>query len=408
MELMLSIYNFFYFTDFIIISMRWIMEKLIRNKNSLWFLSGQTISSFGDAIQLTVLNIYIYSITNSIIYVSLFYILESIAFISSSHIAGVFADKFNRKKAAASFYLAAFVLTMILPFLRSRVLLYVAILLLSFVKVFYDTLRGAIIGDIVEESLYGEMQASYSGLSSFAKVLGPVLGAYIVTKFGNNPAFVVNSLTFLYAAMSVMMLKGDFKVTETDERAVKFYEKWREGIQLIWSRKIILTALIAGFILSFSSGIINSIFIALNNDYWQFSKPEFGYLMAAVGIGGILGGIFYAYINKKLDNIGIILYSLIFKGILSVLMAIKTHFIIMIFVVMLGGIFTTMIFASIRTQILKSSTKEERGRIVGFANTFIDLSMLIGFGISGMLVYKFNFLTTLIMISAINIIGAFL
>lgn len=71
------------------------MEKL--GKNYWLLLGGYTISTFGTYLSLVVINLFIYQVTGSALFVGIFMLLRLVPAFFMGNIAGVLADKYDRK-----------------------------------------------------------------------------------------------------------------------------------------------------------------------------------------------------------------------------------------------------------------------------------------------------------------------
>lgn len=171
------------------------------NYRNLWF--GEIVSLFGDWFNLIASAALVSQLTGSGFAVGSLFVVRMLAPFLISPVAGVLADRYNRRKLLIATDLARALV--VLGFLLVRRpehvgLLYVLTALqLAIGGVFFPT-RNAILPDLVSPAELGAANALSSATWSVMLAVGAALGGLAAGQWGIYPAFVIDSLTFLVSA----------------------------------------------------------------------------------------------------------------------------------------------------------------------------------------------------------------
>ncbi len=124
------------------------MLKLLRQRNFslLWF--GQFISVIGDWVLFIALPFYTYSLTGSVLATGAMFIVSTLPRLVLGSVAGVFVDRWDRKRTMIVADVLRVLLVAMLLFVRSRDwlwLIYASSFLESVVSQFFNPAKSAII-----------------------------------------------------------------------------------------------------------------------------------------------------------------------------------------------------------------------------------------------------------------------
>ena len=175
-------------------------ELIRKNANFrfLWF--GQIVSLFGDWFNLIASAALVATLTESGFAVGGLFIVRMLAPFLTSPIAGVVADRYNRKYIL--FWADVLRGCTVFGFLLVRDaswiwLVYVLTALQLGISGFFFTARTAILPDLVESRAVGTANAITSATWSAMLALGAAAGGLVAGIFGVYPAFVIDGITFL-------------------------------------------------------------------------------------------------------------------------------------------------------------------------------------------------------------------
>lgn len=174
------------------------------NFRNLWY--GQIISLFGDWFNLIASASLISTLTNSGFAVGGLFVVRMLAPFLVSPIAGVAADRYNRKRLLILADLSRAVV--VLGFLlvrdaRHAWLLYAITAVQLAISGFFFPTRNAILPDVVTRRELGAANALSSGTWSVMLALGAASGGVVAGELGIYPAFIIDSVTFLFSAFFI-------------------------------------------------------------------------------------------------------------------------------------------------------------------------------------------------------------
>jgi len=383
--------------------------KLIRSlgKNAFLFIFGQTISRIGDMAQLTGLTIYVYNVSSNIFSVSILYAVEALSMIIFGQIGGLFADKMERKRSLVILQILQSLLIALIPFSGTGVFLYFLFFIFTACTSISRIFQSAMSGDIVDSEHYQIFQGIYSSLQSLSLVIGPVIGAWIFSAFGKNALFIFNALSFIICAITTVLISIPWKNVEAKNNK-DLLSEWKEGYKIVLSNSDISAIVFSMPIIMFAVGILNSIFVGINKDLWQFSDKQFGWMMAAGGIGGILGGIIYGVINSKFSLKSSFYFGILVKAFCLLVSTFIFNFYLVFLLFIINRIGFSFMTSTAQVLLLKMTSQQERGRVISIANSLASILMLFGSSVSGFLVKYTGYKISMTIVIAFHLLCAFI
>ena len=174
------------------------------NFRNLWL--GQIISLLGDWFNLIASAALVGMLTQSGLAIGSLFVVRMLAPFLISPIAGVVADRYNRKHIliAADLVRAATVFGFLLVREPGDVwLLYALTAVQLALSGFFFPARNAILPDITTQDELGAANALSSATWSVMLALGAALGGLVSGTWGIYPAFVIDGFTFLLSAVFI-------------------------------------------------------------------------------------------------------------------------------------------------------------------------------------------------------------
>jgi MFS family permease len=142
---------------------------------------------------------------------------------------------------------------------------------------------------------------SLSQLSfQLTKILGPVLGGFLVALVGPRAAFVVNAVTFLVSAALIVQLPNIARTTPTSEgtAARGFWREFREGLSYLIRRRslfLVVASNSAAWVIIFSFDSLGV--LALRE---LSIEALFGLTIGSIGLGTAVGAIVIGQWGKRI------------------------------------------------------------------------------------------------------------
>jgi MFS family permease len=273
-----------------------------RNFRSLW--TGQVISLLGDWFDLIASAALISHLTRSGLAVGSLFVVRMLAPFLVSPLAGVLADRYNRKKLLIIADILRGII--VLGFLLVRTpgqawLLYViSAIQLAFSGVFFPA-RNAIIPDIVSRSELGAANAISTTTWSVMLSLGAAIGGIVAGKWGIYPAFVIDSISFFCSAYFISRVQYTHQPVESSETEREMhilsiaYHQYVDGLKYLKENKDILAITLHKSAVSLLvSGAFQVVQVTLAQQVFVIGEnggTSLGLLYAFAGIGTGIGPI---------------------------------------------------------------------------------------------------------------------
>jgi MFS family permease len=265
---------------------------------NLWY--GHVISLFGDWFNLIASASLVASLTGSGLAVGGLFVVRMLAPFLVSPIAGVAADRYDKRKLLIATDLVRFVV--VLGFLLVREPSHVFFLYaLTFVQlamhgIFFPT-RNAMLPEIVSPRELGAANAVTSATWSVMLATGAAAGGLVSGSFGVYPAFVVDSLTFLLSAFFIARVRSrsPLPAGEAQGSAGKALTEYVQGLRYLAAHGDVLVIVLNKAALTlFVAGAYEVVQVALARDVYVIGEGggiSLGLLYAFIGLGSGLGPI---------------------------------------------------------------------------------------------------------------------
>lgn len=173
------------------------------NANFRWLWGGQVVSLLGDWFNIIASATLIAELTGSGLAVGFLFTIRMLAPFTVAPLAGIFADRYNRKHLLIITDILRAFLVFGFLFVRSESqiwLLYTLTGLLFAVSGFFTPARSAILPDVTSSRELGTANALGAATWSVMLALGAAIGGLTTGLFGIHTALIVDALTFLVSA----------------------------------------------------------------------------------------------------------------------------------------------------------------------------------------------------------------
>ena len=185
-------------------------KLILQNANFRWLWGGQVVTLLGDWFNLIASAILIAELTDSGLALGILFTIRMLAPFAVAPIAGIFADRYNRKNLLIITDLVRAIV--VLGFLLVRDasdiwLLYALTILLFGVSGFFNPARSAILADITSPQELGTANTLGAVTWSVMLAVGAAIGGFTTGLFGSQTAFVIDGFTFIVSAGLLLKIK---------------------------------------------------------------------------------------------------------------------------------------------------------------------------------------------------------
>ncbi|MCY3987032.1 MAG: MFS transporter [Gammaproteobacteria bacterium] len=262
------------------------------------FLIGSTITTHGLWILRLALGWQAWQLTESEFFVA------AVAFAAYFPVAvlgpvfGAYADRWDRRRAAQIFNVLNIGVTAGLFGLSAMGLMTPAalfLLALSF-GVFsggYTPMRLALMANLVPSMQLASAVGLGAVSFNVARVIGPVLGGYIIKFFGLAPAFAISTATFLGMAWVLWDLKLQ-PVARELERQIGLARLLRDGVSYTLRHPAIRYYLVLVLIGATFGRALFELMAPYADEVFQRGSDGMSLLISSFGVGAVAGGVWVA------------------------------------------------------------------------------------------------------------------
>ena len=191
-----------------------------QNPNFRWLWGGQVVSLLGDWFNLIASAILIAELTGSGLAVGVLFTIRMLAPFVVAPIAGICADRYNRKHLLIITDLVRAVVVLGFLFVQDANdiwLLYTLTVLLFGVSGFFSPARSAILPDITSPQELGTANTLGAATWSVMLAVGAAIGGLTTGLFGSQTAFVIDGFTFAISAGLLLKIRLPRTSSETSE-----------------------------------------------------------------------------------------------------------------------------------------------------------------------------------------------
>ena len=288
------------------------MGKKLFTKDFTLVVLGQIISLFGNATIRFALPLYLLNQTGS---AALYGMVTACAFIPAillSPVGGILADRVNKKNimVVLDFFTAAVILAVSLLLGKVDLVLLQtsALMLLYGIAGAYQPSVQASIPMLASQENYMAAKSLINTISSFASLVGPVLGGIVYSAYGLRPVLWVCIVCFFLSAVMEIFIKMPFEKLEPSGNLWDTIKAdFGESVRFIRQEKPVIgkaLLVVCGINLFLSAMIIVGM-PYLVTEVLDLEAHEanrlFGYAQGALAAGGLTGGICAGVFAGKLS-----------------------------------------------------------------------------------------------------------
>lgn len=287
------------------------MNQKLFSKDFTLVVIGQIISLFGNATIRFALPLYLLNLTGSS---ALYGTVTACAFIPAillSPIGGIVADRVNKRNVMVilDFFTAAIILafSLLMNGVNLILLLTVTLMLLYGIAGAYQPSVQASIPALVTQDNFMAANSIINTISSFASLIGPVLGGVLYSAYGLKPILWICMICFVLSAVMEIFIKIPFQKQTSDGGILKTAKTdFAESICFIRKEKPVVgkvLLVICGINLFLAAMIIVAlpylVTEVLNLEAAQANRL-YGFAEGALAAGGLVGGIGAGVFANKL------------------------------------------------------------------------------------------------------------
>jgi len=267
------------------------LSLLRRNRDFRRLYVASLISLGGDWFLLVALFGLVLHFTDSAIAVALVIAVQDLMYFLLSPIAGVLADRIDRRRLMVAADLTRAVVCLGFLLIRTDSLVWLAFVLLAVMASFsaaFEPASEAALPNLVEEEDLATANALSGSLWGTMLAVGAALGGIVAAVFGRDTAFIVDAVSFLASAWLIWRIRRPFAEQRAAEDHAGVGEATVETIQYARRDHRVLALLAVKFGWGIAGGVLVLIPLLAHREY-HAGDVGIGLLMASRGVGALIG-----------------------------------------------------------------------------------------------------------------------
>ena len=367
-------------------------QRLFRNRNFMALWIGQMISFIGDYFVYLAIPIVVNRLTGSALMVGLSLISGAIPALLLGPIAGVFVDRWDRRRTmiASDMIRAALVLFCLLVHTKEQVwIFYLVVFLMSSTSQFFFPARGALLPLIVTHSTdWLAANSLMQIIQTVGMVAGPSLAGFAIGLYGERVAFIVNCFGFIISALAVLTIRSPKPARQREHAPASIKGVWRdlrEGMAYLFGSRTLVGILVCMCVIMLGIGAINVVWVPYLQRTFGVGATGLGILDSAQGVGMVIGGVLLGFIASKVSKKSMVSAGTIVIGISMAAMGIAPAFGFIIAMGFIVGLGIVPAESGVTTMMQMAVPDLKRGRVGSSLNAFSTTASLISMSFAALL-----------------------
>ncbi len=340
----------------------------LRHVDFRYLWTGTTMMAAGQWIQQVTLGWLLYDLTGNSMLLGALNGLRALPFLVTGPMAGVAADRMDRKQLLLRTQWILIVTAILMGALVASGFLkvwhiFLFTLITGITWTFTEPVRQSMISSVVPKKELANAIALNSGGFNLMKIIGPALGGALIALFGAGGNFFVQAIA--YIGVLFMIYWMHVPPTPDEARRSSALANLKEGFAYVWSTPAVLALMMLAYVPRIFAVPYQTLMPVFQKDVLKVGPESLGLLMAAPGLGALLAVLILASVANRLRRQGLFLVSsiLILAFFLILFSQIKSLPLALVLLVA-AGLFQMFFLASTNTLLQLIVPDQLRGRVM--------------------------------------------
>jgi Na+/melibiose symporter-like transporter len=381
--------------------------RLLRRRRDLRLLLGAgLVSMTGDWLLGIGLTYSVYALTGSTLASAVTLLASFVPATLAGLVAGVFVDRWDRKRTmiTANLLLAVGLVPLVLVRDADQIwLVYVVLVWEALVEVFFAPAEQAMLPRVVDEQQTGELvtaNALNSQNQNLSRLVGSGLGGVAAAVGGIPAVAVLDAVTFVVATLLLLRIRTSGRVAARPVRdegaeelvAGRFAElrtEWVEGLRVSWHTPVIRVLLAFSLVTAVGEGIMGTLFAPFVRAVLHGGPQALGVITGAQAIGGVVGGLVVASVGSRWRPTRMLGLGSVVFGLVDLAIFLYPLLLVQAWPAAVGmvvvGLPGAIVTAGMMTLFQTHSTDAQRGRVFSLVLLVRSVATVVGTTAAGFL-----------------------
>ena len=358
---------------------------VFRNRNFALMWTGQLVSTIGSALTSLAASIYIYHVTGSALSVGLMLMATAAPSLLVGLVAGVFVDRFDRKKIMIAADMLRAVLVLSLPVLLPLNIawLYVIVMLSSAVGQFFDPAHESVLPEVATDE---ELAAanSFMAISSFGATAVGFAASGLIGSQNVYVAFVLDAVSFIFSAVCIYLIRVPKLEVQENTTVKAVVRNLRAGAKFLASTPMLRSLFLVSIPIFVSFGLANSLLLPFARKALNASEFQYGLQEGLTSIGFVAGSLLMARLTDRLRAGQWVAISIIGMALAGIGYSLMVAVPLAIAIQVASGFLNAPSSVGRRLVVQRNTPRDMRGRVNSAFFVSRDVVFLIGMAAAGL------------------------
>jgi MFS family permease len=361
------------------------MRRLLGLRNVRVFITGWTLSVFGDWAMFIVLSVWTKDLTGSNSAAGLVFFALGVPSLLAPF-AGLVVDRLPRRPLLIGIYAVEALVVLSLLFVHDRGdvwIIYAVTVFYGAAGTFAASARSALMTVMVPRELLAESNGVLQTLREGLRLVAPLVGALIYASVGGGAVAILDSASFVAVVIALTLIRLEEPRFERVEH--RFVPELLAGARHVFAtlplRQIVLATGACLLVVGFAETLI---FAVLDEGLGQ-PASFFGVLSSLQGVGAIVGGLLAARTMRRIGDVRLVGVGMVLFAVGELSFA--SHSLALVLTgIALGGAGLAWIIVGYATAVQVRTPLRLQGRVLSAADTLVSTPQTISIALGAALV----------------------
>jgi len=360
--------------------------NLLRQRNFalLWF--GGLISFIGDWILFVGLPVYVYQMTGSVLATGIMFVVGRLPSIAFGSVAGVFVDRWDRKRTmvVANLVVVPLLMPLLLVDSPDRVwIVYLVSLATNTVRQFMDPAENALLPKLVDKDDLATANALNTLNNNLARLIGPAIGGVVLALFYFPVTVLLDAISFVVAGGMIALISAPSSVTRADPVTAGEAEgkggvrrEWVEGLKIVRNNRVVASLFALLGVNMIAEGILSVLMVIFVQAVLGGGSVEVGWLLTAQAVGGLVGSLLVGKVSRAIRAWQMVWVGFVLLGVIDMIIFNSGVLWVALILMAVVGVPVTLLQTGVMTLFQASVEDRFRGRVIGAFGTVSALLLM--------------------------------
>ena len=362
------------------------MIAILRQRNFALLWLGGLISFVGDWVLFIALPVYVYDLTGSALATGGMFIAQTAPRLLLGSIAGVFVDRWDRRRTMIAADLLRVVLIAAIPLAISFSIawLYAIVILTKVISKFFWPAQASLLPETAPDD---ELVAANAliAISTFgARAFGFAASGLILSFLSIEWAFYLDALTFAISAGCIFLIRSAPFAAASQASVAAVARELRAGAHFLTSIPVLRSLFLIYIPVFTMTGFGTTVLLPFTLRALQGTEFDYGVLAGMESVGLVAGSLLMARLTDRLREGQWIALSFIGMGLAAIVFSQAPAIPVAIAILTIGGVLSAPSVVARQLLIQNNTPRDMRGRVNSAFIVTRDTVFMLGMAATGL------------------------